>query len=102
MSFRLAECIRIGSKETKQCTGMFFQYLEDKVTHSCALGAAALGALGTSGEYISYSVLEEVFPELERRVVIDDLQPKLFRAIEILNDQKKWTREQIADWVETL
>ena len=116
MSFRLAEAIRIGSKEVPQCVGFAYYGRDGNIASACALGAAAMtiGALVNyeSSHTAAYLTLKDTFPELTAQIGPQSLgsnlgrrQPSIWTlASEIvwLNDKMGWTREQIADWVETL
>lgn len=75
------------------------------MVQSCALGAAWEGAMGTATD-VSPRQLFDRFPELFSYVqpLIDEIEnpTQLHRVISLLNDEYCWTREQIADWVESL
>ena len=101
----LAEMIRLGSKETAQCTRRMFLDTEGKeiflspkscsthlvyneramsrVRHTCAMGAAALVATDP------LAFLAEVSDKLQYEIMFK-------------NDSLGWTREAIADWLEAL
>lgn len=118
MSLRLAEAIRIGSKDTEQCFGVSYdeafmmrhsRIATTKPTRpvaTCALGAASHALAQQTGYY---GVLDSPFPELERQVIApchcETIVPggltygSLGHAIVHLNDHHHWTRERIADWV---
>ena len=112
MSFRLAEAIRIGSKEVPQCAGFVFYDRDGKIASACALGAAAI-VIGALVDYKSceslaaYNALRDAFPELTAHRSPPPSAPflqnwTLLNQIIWLNDCTDWTREQIADWVESL
>lgn len=97
---RLAEAIRRGAKlRPKQCFGAFYD-LENGA--SCALGAAMDGAAIQHSDAFKQiygsGVLNCKFQEL-RDVVQGE---SLGWLIQAHNDRDAWTREQIADWLETL
>ena len=106
---RLSEAIRLGAMLKPQTTG---GYVRDG-GGTCALTAAA-EAVGLRHApfldgvlQVDYPSLARVFPVLNARVgwfpVTTDMQPDDVRtAIWDLNDAHGWTREQIADWVETI
>ena len=68
----------------------------------CAIGAAFL-AIGR-GEEEDYSRIGEAWPMAYGDVVnpITGESHVLFGVIRELNDNHEWTRERIADWVETI
>jgi hypothetical protein len=99
---KLSEAIRLGATLKPQA----FDGL-DHHGGSCALRAAA-EALGlpTDGIYINYNLLRELYPYLGKAG-----QPCPVCATKIglpsdvighLNDKHRWTRERIADFVETI
>lgn len=110
MSFRLAEAIRIGSKETLPICGKLLRVVairDDKTTlGACALGAAGLAA-GLDQWYLKANVsmcskLGEAFPELYKQVRVGTGYLYLYDIIIDMNDLQGKSREQIADWIETL
>ena len=112
---KLSEAIRAGAKLRPQGFEDFFTMtakpkndVDDSVFASCALGAA-------------YEAVEgRILPTLSGRSVIGLFQEKmgidlntcefehpfsympLFNTIVHLNDVHQWTREKIADWVESI
>lgn len=71
---------------------------------ACALGAA-LAALGRDKDVApSYRTLEGEFPQMDRRVIhpVTGHDMNLTVAITTLNDDHDWTREGIADWLDTI
>lgn len=118
----LAEVIRIGSKDTKQCFNAVFlrvngtkdglvrhvpvgrsaheQQLTEVPAQACTLGAAmwALCGLETWEAWKSY------MPALQLQVSNpqDNGMRDIKSQIIVLNDSYKWPRERIADWLETL
>ena len=95
---KLSEAIREGAKLRPQCTsGEYF----DLDGTSCAMGAAFEAETGHTN--LSNDRLEHAFPELARptkKPINYGTSGSLEYAIARLNDEYKWTREQIADWVE--
>lgn len=103
---KLSEAIRLGSMLKPQAFGM--------ISHdggTCAIGAA-YDAVG-----IDIFHLRDSLPIAERAMVVYGKLPMLQTASECpvcgyllevgfvlthLNDHHRWTREQIADWVETV
>lgn len=84
----LAEAIRRGAKMKPQCRLSLFHD-----GHSCAIGAAMDG----SGAQTDFA-LETLFPVLNNTFKFE----KLMRRIVNLNDHFGWSRERIADWIDTL
>jgi hypothetical protein len=103
---RLSEAIRLGAMATEQGHGAS-SIASD--TAPCALGAARLAA-GIRGNVDSpvaaYSALALRWPMLDELVAMPIEKTRvllLMDAIWRLNDWPNfWTREQIADWVQTI
>lgn len=91
--FELAEAIREGCKQTVQIQKEYFVEA-DGVYGTCALGAAlyARGYRFEQGDEGVDGIAAEWFPALDRVGLIEHIIS--------LNDEKGYTREQIADWVE--
>ena len=92
---KLSEAIRLGATLGPQT----FTQWRGQNDSTCAIGAAmaAIGLKnGLSGD------VEKRWPEL-RRIMVEYPTNKsrccLFTAILFLNDNERWSREQIADWV---
>jgi hypothetical protein len=105
---KLSEAIREGAKLRPQAFHAFF--IDGR---SCALAAAIEVAAGRSldeeGEDITTlevnRVIDEHFPllwsEKNSHCPACERDPGILRStVEHLNDTHRWTREQIADWVE--
>ena len=110
---KLSEAIREGAKIRPQAFGKFFAEGEEQAT-SCALGAAMEGAglvpmplnFGNAG----YDTLRQEWPEIEAQEITcpagckNDWRCEAGGSIEDiiqhLNDTCRWTREQIADWLQ--
>jgi hypothetical protein len=103
-SLKLSGAIRLGAMLKPQ--GFGDRSADADGITSCALGAA-YDAAGIMDAHRVWDDLAVLFPILERFVgdvkcpVCDDLGEH-DSAIPHLNDDHKWTREQIADWVETI
>jgi hypothetical protein len=99
----LSEAIRLGSMLGPQIRGRYYGPNHS----SCAIGAALL-AIGKDAE----TSPAPYFPQLHIVAVCPscNLLPKrfpnshfsLWAIIAHLNDAHRWTRQQIADWVETI
>ena len=111
---KLSEAIREGAKHYPQVfNGLVKRKANGEVLGHCALGSAYYAAKGCSPSRenvdYAYNELREDFPCLRTRVAppsvlragFDGMLP-LDSAIVDLNDTQEWTREQIADWLESL
>lgn len=103
---RLSECIRAGAAKRPQGFGDMFA---DSVhgIHSCALGAAYEGSTGyyvlRNQVPLLCNELRVMFPILNRMVSYDGISSDpLATEIIYLNDARRLTREQIADFVESI
>lgn len=106
---RLSDAIRKGCEQHPQSFGRLFEFRGYDVVASCAMGAALMGVYGAEGYALNTSNLEKEFPLLKRiahspvsGTVYHRLPFSLADQIITLNDHHKWTRERIADWVETI
>lgn len=90
---QLSEAIRLGAMIRPQCFGRLF--LNGR---SCALGAAVEAAGVKLSDPQDYDALRARWPILN--VTIDD--STVLDTIVLSNDCSELTREQIADWVETI
>lgn len=93
---RLSQAIRKGCEGTYQITGDF----SDGANGYCVMGAALKGLNGDYlfdkvNEVADYDSMRVLFPILKRDGKIDT------RDLWIKNDNG-WTRERIADWVESI
>jgi len=102
---KLAEAIWLGAMLKPQAFGA----LEDTNGNTCALGAAydAIGELHT-GQGYDWSWACRRFPVL-KAIDGNRARPRCFvcgtyveSIVPHINDEHRWTREQIADWVETI
>lgn len=99
------DAIRLGSLLNPQGYGEFYGFY-DLAQHTCALGAAA-DAIGTT--FIDEVDVVHVWPWIQTVQVscpagtlcVDHVSP-VTELIPHLNDDHRWTRERIADWVERL
>jgi hypothetical protein len=101
MSLRLSEAIRLGAMlKPKGYDGLLVD------GRTCALGAAldAIGQCNGDSE-AEYQTAKEAWPLLMKEAtspVEANYRTYLQHAIWQLNDSRGWTRERIADWVETI
>jgi hypothetical protein len=101
---RLSEAIRLGSMLHPQYFGsLFCMRIGKEILASCALGAA-IEATGTNNMKLTFPYLAElVVPPIRMEHIFDlGVKYELANAIAHLNDYARWTREDIADWVERL
>ncbi len=99
---KLSEAIRLGAMATEQGFGAPSIASNEA---PCALGAARIAAgLGDHCAVDCYSVLAYRWPVLYRMVAnpVAGRMEYVVDAIWSLNDVHRWTREQIADWIETI
>jgi hypothetical protein len=92
---KLSEAIRLGAMLHPQCYGMSMRFAtgSDRVIATCALGAA---------EAAGYSWGLEGNRQMVRCPLDAAVSMSLSAMIAHLNDVHLWTREAIADWVETV
>lgn len=107
---RLSEAIREGSKNTTQCFGSLYGN-GGLGKEACALGAA-MSAVNNVVQWDDFGQLPNHCPEGCDDVAVLDWheaqstcweRPKavvVWNVISHLNDAHRWTREQIADWVQ--
>lgn len=113
---KLSEAIRAGAELHEQGRG-FMAQSDERGIYTCALGAAFEAAFDRLPQFerddaYDTARLHRRYPELLRRVqfpvagsyhdseYLDGVH--LGIAVAELNDTYDWTREQIADWVESL
>jgi hypothetical protein len=102
---RLSEAIRLGAMNRPQAYGSYF---EKETNRTCALGAAldAIGLLALSGGdqqlYVAFPLLNLQGVPSPCGCVLVIFADTLGGRITHLNDHHHWTRERIADWVESV
>ena len=109
---KLSEAIHLGCKKKEQG---FETYYNEVNKCTCVLGAAidGIGELDDDYNFITSSWVLVLFPILMKynRATIDcpvkllnetscGVEEDLMDTIVHLNDDHKWTREKIADWLE--
>ena len=102
---RLSEAIRAGAK--MKPAGRGSESCVPTAENVCALGAAALAG-GLEGNATTiYGALSLTWPILNERLAHGAkptthsmVRSTVMEAIWLLNDQDRWSREAIADWVE--
>lgn len=106
---RLSDAIRLGSMLRPQARGGFASvqvrgwrgwFLGERTMGSCALMAAA-EAVGRE----RWTDVLDIWPEWMRLKAVCPVTGawnSVFSVVWRLNDTHRWTREQIADWIETI
>jgi hypothetical protein len=107
---RLSEAIRLGAMISPQTRGYFFRRAvsdKESVVATCALGAAALAVGGpvfsfAHSAYDTWPILAFAVPEAElpSGIARSRRSLRLADVIIMLNDKERWTRTEIAGWVE--
>lgn len=105
---KLSEAIRLGSMLKPQGFGELFTHLGDGRLASCAIGAAEDAIYGEQNEASDYDADEGAvyvkFMGILRTFAgcpACSFGPHwVQQVVHHLNDHHRWTREQIADWVE--
>jgi len=114
---RMSEAMRKGiEKDGYQTRRVLFTFGKDnKLVGCCALGAALIGMEENKDvEFYSYNIPIHRHPD-EGKVIPHEKWPEVMKAgffpptscnlsllITTLNDRYKWTRERIADYVESI
>lgn len=111
---KLSEAIRKGAKLRPMGKGAYFKWDRDEGYCSCALGAAYESTTSRFLRSLLYEPsakaearilrnLESTCPDLPRTYCISPLGTSisLHNVIAIMNDSGKFTREEIADWLES-
>ena len=96
---KLSEAIRLGSMLDPQGFGTYSTVRNGR-TATCALGAASKAMFGDADTFaLAHIPILDEYAQCPQCFTID-------RVFEIsadhLNDTHRWTRERIADWVETI
>lgn len=105
----LAEAMRRGAALRPQCFDSYFMFedRDGKMTpiESCALGAAYEGETGKVDGNLTLNEMLRVFPHVAGHGCFCPAcqEPLTVTATAAhLNDMHRWTREAIADWLDTL
>ena len=103
----LANLMRAGAKKAPQTfSGAICVIISPENYSTCALGAVAdeLGFFNfnTKDQSNAYGLLKDHFPVLTETVYHRDIYWPLQMHIESMNDADHKSREEIADWVESL
>ena len=109
---KLSEAIREGAKQHLQNLGTFFAYDENgNITHSCAMGAAYVHILKlehrpdsgiTAEQEIALQTTTGQFLGQDMKHPVNNMTGSLEGVIVSLNDRYHWSREMIADWLESV
>ena len=98
---KLYEAIRLGSMLHPQGFGVGRRYVGGVVTKTCALGAA-MEALGNT-EY--NNLCKDLMSKKSMPCPIhsyNEFEYNICSIVVHLNDHHRWTRPQIADWLEPI
>jgi hypothetical protein len=105
----LAEAMRKGAALRPQCFGSYFMFedRDGKMTpiESCALGAAYEGETGEVNGNLTLEEMLRVFPDIAGKGCMCSScgeSHTVCTMVVHLNDTHKWTREQIASWLDGL
>jgi len=103
---KLSQAMREGAKVHEQHFNSMFQHRNRQIVRSCALGAALVGLFGT------HTPEDKMLSDIERETgaplhgaatnPVTGAEDELSEVILFLNDAQRWTREQIADWLESI
>jgi hypothetical protein len=119
---KYSEAIRIGATKRSQCTGVLFLVEGGQALKSCANGAAFEAVMGlprcstTSFRFLvngkpfygSYATLLEQHLDVSlHKEVVNPAAPQedpnyVYAVVMALNDRFGWSREAIADWLESI
>lgn len=116
MEKKLSELMREGAKLYPKVTGSYISFnKEDKhIEGCCAIGAAIIARYGKehlkdSESYRASDFIEEIgvsnvrlSPPSGNTYVFPEKDYQLEVIVYRLNDHADWTREQIADWLESI
>lgn len=108
---KLSDAIRLGSMIRPKADGYFF-----RAGASCAQGAAleAIGVLDRYDSDLNHDLMCEYFPIVEQKAACPACGDSFLRTVKSIiphlnntsswsgNFDHGWSREQIADWVETI
>lgn len=103
---KLSDAIRLGALLHPQCFGMLWeQNLNLQLRATCALGAAYHAAGIVRHGCVDVRDAEATFPIMAREVECPGGCGRVENCgdtVAHLNDDHRWSREQIADWVATI
>lgn len=106
---KLSELMREGAQDTFQAFDDFFDWTQRPLIGCCALGSVlyALGEMqARSHEHINAVILAATEVSVCEYRATDPLTNEslatLYDIITSLNDDTKWTREAIADWLASI
>lgn len=107
---KLSEAIRIGAQKRPQCfDGVFRMDFQSNQYRSCALGAALEAMFPSNNDQcVSKADMKDLREALhlsENEVIKDPFygtEYDICLVIMSLNDDQRWSREKIADWLESI
>lgn len=101
---KLSEAIKLGAAMHAQtCLGGYFEYKDGVLVGTCALGAA-VNALGATDRGVVATIYEQTGTDVMMTHIahpIDGHVDDMYQIITELNDERGWTREQIAAWLDS-
>lgn len=106
---KLSELMREGSKDTFQAFDDFFDWDHRPLIGCCALGAV-LHAVGRDEARSTETIETTIFDATGVRVceyrtthpLVNESLATVYDIVTSLNDDNKWTREAIADWLQSI
>ncbi len=99
---KLSEAMRIGAKIRPQAYNVFFDRIDGEFC-SCAFGAVLEAEIGFLDQCELLSIRLEQIHNIHEYIIdpILNIQSSIYRVVTFLNDTEKWTREAIADYLES-
>lgn len=104
----LGDAIRVGSLKKPQCCGLKKTNSDFQIIATCALGSAldAINELDSDKNTLeACEILQERFNVDMSEIHLSPIKGvmgELKEVIVYLNDTTKWSREKIADWVDSV
>ena len=98
---KLSEAIKLGSVATVQSIGSWVQTGEDGEKQMCALSTAWYALTGGKSDNASQSALSRMLGEVYVPHPVTGNVHDVASIVVDLNDDHKWNRKQIAEWLET-
>lgn len=104
----LSACMRAGAKKSHPSIGKLFDAaspdgLTSTLPYACALAAAYLGTVPVATTIVD-DMVARAFPQVTSETRVNPVGHEVRRVADIiihLNDTEGWTRERIADWLES-
>jgi hypothetical protein len=102
---KISEAMKKGIRASKPVKGMYVTQIGGELC-ACAAGAAAIGLVGeVKAQFEPYDIIRDYWPVTLMKAVKHPLRPEGWRwslidVITDLNDNRDWSRKEIADWLE--